>query len=138
MATNSRRRLPETTGKSLSGSFQYTISFEPGLCDRYPALMDAVRARVAAVTRARKALAADMDLSESELSRKLAENDNDTRRFTVADLQALCDAEGPGVILEWMIARYSQTPEQLQANAAMQLAQLMPQILALAKVASAA
>ena len=52
---------------------QLSIDFEPGLVGKYQTAMDAIRAAVYSSTRPMKAIAADMDISQSELSRKLAE-----------------------------------------------------------------
>ena len=54
-----------------------------------------------------KAIAADMDLSESSLSRKLSENDDDRRSFSVADLEGAIRATGDAS----PIARNHRPPE---------------------------
>lgn len=57
-------------------------------------MLECVRACVYSHSRPLKSIAMDMDMSQSDLSRKLADNPNDPRRFTVADLESYVHATG--------------------------------------------
>lgn len=57
---------------------QLTLNFESGLTAAYPTCLEYVAARIHQQGRPQKAVAADMDLSPSDLSRKLADTPNRT------------------------------------------------------------
>lgn len=66
---------------------QLTLNFQGGLVESYASCREFVAARVHQQGRPQKAIAADMDYSPSDLSRKLAQNPDDSRRFTLDDLE---------------------------------------------------
>ena len=100
---------------------QLSIDFEPGLVGKYQTAMDAIRAAVYSSTRPMKAIAADMDISQSELSRKLAENPNDTRHFTVRDLEAYVSTTGDLMPIMYLVEKYLADAEQKQKAALAEL-----------------
>ena len=71
----------------VSSSHQMSIDFEPGLAERHQSALDCVRECAYTHRHPLKTLAANMDLSQSELSRKLGHNPDDPRRFTLDDLR---------------------------------------------------
>jgi hypothetical protein len=73
---------------------QLTINFEQGLTESYGSCREYVAARVHQQHRSQKSIAADMDYSPSDLSRKLSQNPDDSRRFTLDDLEKYMDATG--------------------------------------------
>ncbi len=78
----------------VSSSHQMSIDFEPGLAERHQSALDCVRECAYTHKHPLKTLAADMDMSQSELSRKLAHNPDDPRRFTLDDLEKFLTATG--------------------------------------------
>ena len=78
----------------VSSSHQLSIDFEPGLAERHQTALDCVRECAYTHKHPLKTLAADMDMSQSELSRKLAHNPDDPRRFTLDDLEKFLTATG--------------------------------------------
>lgn len=114
-------------------SVQHTLNFEPGLAERWRSLKACVRERIYAHVKPLKTLAADMDYSESELSRKLSENPNDPRNFTCDDLEAYIANSGDVTPIFYLIEKYAVNPEAKRAYAAAELARALPEILALAK-----
>ena len=66
---------------------QITLNFDAGLTEAYPTVREYVQARVHQQNRMQKAIAADMDLSPSHLTRKLAQAPSDSSRFTCDDLE---------------------------------------------------
>ncbi|MCH8506844.1 MAG: hypothetical protein LAT50_21395 [Ectothiorhodospiraceae bacterium] len=66
---------------------QLALNFEPGRAESYATCREYVAARVHQQGRPQKAIAAEMDYSPSDLSRKLAQNPDDSRRFTLDDLE---------------------------------------------------
>ena len=75
-------------------SNQLTLDFEPGLTERHTCLLSCIREAAHTHRNPLKTIAADMDMSQSELSRKLSDNPNDVRQFTVGDLEAFILATG--------------------------------------------
>jgi hypothetical protein len=112
---------------------QLTINFDPGLSERHRSLLGCVREVIHRNQKALKAVAADMDLSESSLSRKLSENPDDRRTFSVDDLEAAIEATGDVTPIYYLVEKYAVSLEAKQAFAAAELAKALPGILALAK-----
>jgi hypothetical protein len=95
----------------LSGTpkAQLTLDFEPGMVERHPTAMDALRAAVFGGPRPLKTVAADMDLSTSALSRKLSQDPDDPRRFSLDDLEHYIQATGDTQVVEYLAAKYLQS-----------------------------
>jgi hypothetical protein len=96
---------------------QLTLHFEPGIVERFPAAMDVVRKVAYGHRNPLKTLAADMDMSESTLSRKLAQNPDDPRRFGLDDLERFVRASGDVTVIEYLAAKYLQTDSQRRESA---------------------
>lgn len=112
---------------------QLTLNFEPGLAERHKSLKACIRERIYANNRPLKAIAADMDTSPSELTRKLGENPNDPRNLSCDDLEAYLQASNDHTPIYYLIEKYAVSTEAKQAYAAAELSKLLPSILALAK-----
>lgn len=119
--------------KQTPGQFQVDLELDPGILDQYPDFRDAVRASVYSCGRAFKAIAADLDMSVSELSRKLADNPNDPVHFPYNRLPDLIRATGDLRPVYWLVATFIESDEQKQHRAIDQLSRLLPQIQALIK-----
>lgn len=79
------RKLKETRGnKKLE---QVTINFDASPIDCYESCREYIAALTHQQGRPQKAIAADMDYSPSDLSRKLSQAPDDSRRFTLDDLE---------------------------------------------------
>lgn len=114
---------------------QLELDFESGLTERYPVLMDAVRYAVHSSGRPLKAIAADLDKSQSEFSRELADdtNPNDPRNFKLRDLSATIDACGDRGkdIIYWLIEKHLEDPQARKQRAQTMLAEMMPKLIKL-------
>lgn len=66
---------------------QLTLNYDAGLSDQYNTCRECIQSRVHQVGKPQKAIAADMDYSPSTLSRKLAQGEGDTQRFTLDDFE---------------------------------------------------
>lgn len=95
---------------------QMQIDFEAGLTEQFPAFEDVVRASVYSCGRAFKAVAADLDMSPSALSRKLADNPNDQVHFPLELLPELLKATGDLRPVYWLVERFLEAPELRQAR----------------------
>ena len=101
----------------LAAQDQLTLSFEPGMVERYPTAMDLMRKVAYGHRNPLKTIAADMDMSQSTLSRKLTQDHDDPRRMSVDDLEAFVRATGDVTVIEYLAAKYLQTDEQRRASA---------------------
>lgn len=114
-------------------SQQLTLTFEPGLSERHRSLKACVRERVYGSQKPLKSIAADMDLSESDLTRKLGESESDPRKFSVDDLERYLEQTGDHTPIYYLIEKFAVSTEAKHAFAAAEFAKALPQILALAK-----
>ena len=116
-------------------STQLTLDFEPGLAERYKSLLECCRDSIYKDPRQLKAIAADMDLSSSELSRKLSENAEDTRRYTVEDLENRCK-QGDLTPIYYLVEKFLTSEETKNRRALAELVKKLPDIVALAEYLS--
>ncbi|HTE16035.1 MAG TPA: hypothetical protein VK642_13240 [Burkholderiales bacterium] len=112
---------------------QLTMNFEPGLAERHRSLKACVRERVYGNGKPLKTIASDMDLSETELTRKLADNPNDTREFNCNDLEAYITATGDVTPIYYLVEKFAVNADFKKSYAAAELAKLLPSIVALMK-----
>jgi hypothetical protein len=116
---------------------QMTLDFEAGLVERFPTLLDCVRNGAYTNRNPLKTIAADMDISQSDLSRKLAGNPDDPRRFSVEDLEKYIEKTGDIQPIYYLVEKYLQDEEHRQRRAMADLVKQLPDILALVKAAAA-
>jgi hypothetical protein len=110
---------------------QMTLSFEPSLVDRFPTLRHYVAHRSNLTAKAQKVQAADMDMAPSTLTRKLNPADGDTQRFNLDDLEAWLKSTGEAsAVIEYLAAKYMDTPEARRARLLARLEGLVPDLLA--------
>jgi len=67
---------------------QLTLNFDKTIVNAYPSCREYVQTRVHQQNKQVQLIAADMDYSPSDLARKLAQSPNDSRRFTLDDLES--------------------------------------------------
>ena len=114
---------------------QVELDFEGGLVDRHPNFIDCVRASVYGCGRQFKAIAADLDMSPSALSQKLA--DQTDNNFALRRLPELIEATGNLDPIYWLIEKFCDSPEEKRRRAIEMLAQLGPRIEKLIKESAA-
>lgn len=114
---------------------QLTLNFEPGLSERNKSLKAHVREQVYKNPKPLKTLAGDMDLSETDLTRKLGDNPNDVRNFTCDDLEKYIGTTHDVSPIYYLIEKFAVNNEAKAAFAAAELAKILPQLLALASQA---
>ena len=95
---------------------QVTLNFEAGLVESYPTLRDYMSALVHRQGRPQKAVAADMDLSPSDLSRKLSPSD-DHRKFTIDDLEKFIETNDEAKPIFYLVEKFlsKSDPERIAA-----------------------
>lgn len=112
---------------------QLSIPLEHSLVEQFPAFHDVVKASVYACGRPFKAVAADLDLSVSELSRMLANNPNDPRNFPLDRLPDLIRATGDRRPVLWLVEAFLDDPGARRQHAVDRLEALIPEISALVR-----
>lgn len=117
---------------------QLTLELRPDLLRRFSTLRQCVHHTALNYERGMKDLAADLDLSESELSRRLNPSDGDNRSCDVNLMVRIIEFTGDQSPLHWLMAKFLRDTETTKQAAVQQLAQLMPQIAALLADAGAA
>lgn len=115
---------------------QMTLDFEAGLIERFPSLLDCIRTGAYTNRNPLKTIAADMDISQSDLSRKLAGNPDDPRRFSVDDLEKYIEKTGDVTPIYYLVEKFLQDEEHRQRRAMSELTKQLPEILALIKAAT--
>lgn len=130
-------KLRSNTGKNQPGTspLQAALDFEAGLTEKYPRFIDVIRAQIYMCGKPLKTVAADMDMSQSELSRKLGDNPSDPRRFTTDDLEKLIPATGTLTVIHWLVEKHLQDPDERRDRALNQIQKQLPDFLALLKAA---
>jgi hypothetical protein len=96
---------------------QITINYEAGPVEVYKTCREYISALVHQQGRPQKAIAADMDYSPSDLSRKLAQSPDDSRRFTLDDLEKFIDTTGDTRPVLYLVEKYlsKADPERIAA-----------------------
>lgn len=85
---------------------QITLNFEKGLAECYQSCREYVAALVHQQGRPQKAIAADMDYSPSDLSRKLSQSPDDSRRFTLDDLEKFIEVTGDAKPVLYLVEKF--------------------------------
>ena len=109
---------------------QFELQFPEGLVARYPEWMDCVRASVHACGRPMKAIAADLDMSQSELSKRLS--DQADIQFLLKRLPDLLRATNNLDPIYWLVESFCDDPEAKDRRNRALLAQLLPEVIRLA------
>lgn len=102
------------------GSIQMTLDFAPGLSGGYDSCREFVAARVHQLGRPQKAIAADLDMAPSQLTRKLAQAPGDSARFTLDDLEAYMQRTGDTDPILYLADKYLRRtdPDELRRRIA--------------------
>jgi hypothetical protein len=109
---------------------QLEITFEAGVRERFPEFADCLKASAYGCGRAFKVIAADLDMSASELSRKLAQNPNDPVNFPAQRLPELIRATNLDPII-WLVEEFLEGAADKRERAKAELAAMLPRIAAL-------
>ena len=108
---------------------QLTMSFDPGLPERFGTLRAFVAHRANVTQKALKAQAADMDIGPSTLSRKLNPSDGDTQRFNLDDLEQWLGSTGEvSAVIEYLSAKYLDNDTQRQARVLARVETMLPEL----------
>lgn len=107
---------------------QLTLELQLGLLQRYRTLRECVHHTALDYPKGMKALAAECDISQSELSRRLAPSDGDPRSLDVDLMVRIVEVTGDLRPLHWLVARFVPSEQDRRQAAVDTLAQMMPRI----------
>lgn len=94
---------------------QVTINFEAGLVESYATCREYIASLIHHQGRPQKAVAADMDMSPSDLSRKLAPSVDEHRKFTLDDFEKFVETTGDVKPVLYLVEKYlaSADPQRI-------------------------
>jgi len=121
---------------TVATNTQLMLDFQAGLTDRFDGLLDCIRQGAYTHRNPLKTIASDMDMSQSELSRKLSANPDDPRRMSVEDLEKYLVATDDMTPIYYLVEKFLSDDEAKQRRAMGVLVKQLPDILALIKAAS--
>lgn len=117
---------------SVGATMQLTLQLQPGLTQQHKTLRECVAAAVYQHRAGIGGVAAAIDMSPSELGRRLNHSKDDPQRNLDIDLLAqIIEATGDHRPVLWLIEKFLPSDEQKRQAAVDQLSNLMPQIAAL-------
>lgn len=106
-------------------STQLTLSLEPGLLQRYKSLRECLQHSALNDPRGLKAVAADCDLSVSELSRRLNPSPGDPRSLDIDLFVDILASTSDYTPLRWLFARFIPDDSHRHAAGVQRLESLM-------------
>lgn len=83
-----------------------TLTVEVGRVEAYPSCREFVAASIHQLGKPQKAVAADMDYAPTTLSRKLAQNPDDSQKFTLDDLETYVQTQGDTRPIYYLVEKY--------------------------------
>ncbi len=85
---------------------QLTLNFDTGIADSYATLQEFMAARIHQIGKPQKLVAAEMDLSPSDLTRKLSGSPDDHRRFSIGDLECYIERHNDTMPIYYLVEKY--------------------------------
>ncbi len=111
---------------------QLTLEIQPGLAQRFKSLREVTHWSALNHRGGVASIASGVDMSPSQLARKLAGNEDDPHRtLDIDDWVRVLGETGDYTPLYWLIERFLPSDDQKRRAAVDQLSTLMPQIAAL-------
>lgn len=110
---------------------QSVLDFRPPLTAQFPRLRDVLVSVVYDSRAGLNGVAADLDVSPSELSRMLNRDHDDPRKLDVDDFVRIVESTSDLRPLQWLAEKFTREPEAVRAAATAQLAAMLPMIGAL-------
>lgn len=108
------------------------LHFDPAVHERFATLRSFVAHRSTVVQKHLKAQAADMDMGQSTLSRKLNPHDGDTQRFNCDDLEAWLQSTGDApAVIEYLASKYLDSDDARRVRAVSRLEGMLPELAAM-------
>lgn len=107
---------------------QFTLDFEPGLTERFKTWDEVLAAAVYGSRKGLGSVAADLDMSPSELTRRLNPDGDDARPLRTKDGIRIIESTQDLRPVYWLIEKFLHDPEALRQEALSRLPGLMAAI----------
>lgn len=117
---------------------QLTLNFEPGLTERFKTFDEVLAAAVYGSRKGLNAVAGDLDMSPSELTRRLNPDTDDPRPLRTKDSVGIIESTGDLRPVYWLIEKFLRDPEAAKQEALAQIPALVAQLQQLAATAGGA
>lgn len=114
---------------------QMTLDFDSGLTSRFRCLREATAHTVYASRKGLSGVAADLDMSPSELTKRLNADGAEPRPLRADDVEHIIASTGDTTPVAYLIAKFMQTPDAQRAAALQVLAALLPTLTAAVEAA---
>lgn len=115
---------------------QLSIDLEPGLTARFRSLKQACAHAVYASRKGLSGVAGDMDMSPSELSKRLSDSDStDNRPLRTEDVEQIVESTADYTPVYYLVERFLRDPKAKRDQALAQMAEMAPMLIALAEQA---
>lgn len=115
---------------------QLSIDFASGLTARFRSLKQACAHAVYASRKGLSGVAADMDMSPSELSKRLSDSDSpDNRPLRAEDVERIIESTGDKTPVYYQVEKFLQDPKAKRDQALAAMAEMAPVFVALAEEA---
>jgi hypothetical protein len=116
-------------------AIQLSFSLEPGLTAQYRSLREVAAATVYASKKGVSGVAGHLDMSPTDLTKRLNSDGAEPRPLRVEDLEGILQSTGDFRAIHWLIEKFLRDPIAIKEQAVGQLAQLVPQLMELVKQA---
>lgn len=114
---------------------QLTLDFRPGLTSQYRSLREVTAATVYSSHKGVAGVAGDLDMSPTDLTKRLNLDSAEPRPLRVDDLEKIIASTGDYRPIYWLIEKFLRDPESVKQQAVSQLATLLPQLIELTRQA---
>lgn len=95
---------------------QFTLDFQPGISERYPRWKDTFVHVVYGSRFGLNGIAAKLDMSPSELSKRLSETE-ENRPLRIEDIEGILEATGDYTPIYWLLDRFLKDPDAKRQEA---------------------
>jgi hypothetical protein len=114
---------------------QLTLDFRPGLTAQHRSLREVTAATVYGSHKGVAGVAGDLDMSPTDLTKRLNLDSAEPRPLRVDDLEKIIASTQDYRPIYWLIEKFLRDPDSVKQQAVSQLATLLPQLIELTKQA---
>lgn len=107
---------------------QLTLNFEPGLTERFRSFDEVLAAAVYSSRKGLNSVAGDLDMSPSELTRRLNPDASDPRPLRTCDGIRIIESTKDMRPVYWLIEKFLRDPEAMKQEAMAQIPGLVAQL----------
>jgi len=117
---------------------QFNLDFAPGITERFPRWEDTLVSAVYSSRQGLNGVAAKLDMSPSELSKRLSHHTDEPRPLRSQDITGIIEATGDMTPVYWLLEKFVGDPKARQQEALAQIPAVLAQLTALMEAAGPA